>query len=90
METILNFFSGAVGPYSLTEDGLLDIMATKYVNYLYHIMAMPIVYIFPCSHIGHFVLTEGLLPLLKSTALEEGSDVRIINVRHHAESTLEY
>ena len=63
-------------------------MATKYVDYLYHITTMATVYIPPCSHIGHFVLTERLLPLLKSTALEEGSDVRIVNVRRHAKSIL--
>jgi hypothetical protein len=33
------------------------------------------------SHFGHFALTEALLPLLKKTAQEEGSDIRIVNVR---------
>lgn len=33
------------------------------------------------SHISHFVLTETLLPLLKSTAAFDESDVRIVNVR---------
>ncbi|KAF8156425.1 NAD(P)-binding protein [Pholiota molesta] len=32
------------------------------------------------NHIGHFVLTETLLPLLKTTAQLEGSDVRIVNI----------
>ncbi|KAF9477152.1 NAD-P-binding protein [Pholiota conissans] len=51
---------GARGPYKVTKDGLLDIMAT--------------------NHVGHFVLTENLLPLLKTTAAEDGSDVRIVNI----------
>jgi hypothetical protein len=33
------------------------------------------------SHVGHFVLTNALLPLLERTASEPGSDVRIVNVR---------
>jgi len=32
------------------------------------------------SHISHFVLTETLLPLMKTTAKEPDSDVRIVNV----------
>ncbi|KAJ3860456.1 hypothetical protein EV359DRAFT_49073, partial [Lentinula novae-zelandiae] len=32
------------------------------------------------SHISHFLLTEILLPLLKSTAAQDDSDVRIVNV----------
>ncbi|EMD32269.1 hypothetical protein CERSUDRAFT_88268 [Gelatoporia subvermispora B] len=32
------------------------------------------------NHIGHFVLTRTLLPLLKRTAAEPGSDVRIVAV----------
>ncbi|KAF5368335.1 hypothetical protein D9758_002229 [Tetrapyrgos nigripes] len=51
---------GAVGPYKLNKDGLLDIMVT--------------------NHISHFVLTETVLPLMKTTAKETGSDVRIVNV----------
>ncbi|KAF8985345.1 hypothetical protein BDQ17DRAFT_1495390, partial [Cyathus striatus] len=33
------------------------------------------------NHISHFVFTDTLLPVLKTTAQEAGSDVRIINVR---------
>jgi len=33
-----------------------------------------------CSHIGHFVLTNKLLPLMKSTAALPNSDVRIVTV----------
>ncbi|KAJ7731361.1 NAD-P-binding protein [Mycena metata] len=33
------------------------------------------------NYISHFVLTETLLPLMKRTAAEDGSDVRIVNVR---------
>jgi len=33
-----------------------------------------------CNHISHFALTDALLPLMKETAKEPGSDVRIINV----------
>ncbi|KAF8830928.1 hypothetical protein HHX47_DHR1000257 [Lentinula edodes] len=32
------------------------------------------------NHISHFLLTEILLPLLKSTAAQDDSDVRIVNV----------
>jgi NAD(P)-dependent dehydrogenase (short-subunit alcohol dehydrogenase family) len=32
------------------------------------------------NHLGHFVLTQTLLPALKKAALLEDSDVRIINV----------
>ncbi|KAJ7123088.1 NAD-P-binding protein [Mycena epipterygia] len=32
------------------------------------------------NHISHFVFTDTLLPLLKGTAKEPGSDVRIVNV----------
>ncbi|KAF5328365.1 hypothetical protein D9619_013244 [Psilocybe cf. subviscida] len=32
------------------------------------------------NYISHFVFTETLLPLLKKTAVEENSDVRIVNV----------
>ncbi|KAF8909345.1 NAD-P-binding protein [Gymnopilus junonius] len=32
------------------------------------------------NHISHFVFTDTLLPLLKTTSHEEGSDVRIINI----------
>lgn len=35
------------------------------------------------SYISAFVLTETLLPLLKRTAAEPASDVRIVNVRPH-------
>lgn len=37
------------------------------------------------SHISHFVLTDTLLPLMRETAKEAGSDVRIVNVRGHAQ-----
>lgn len=32
------------------------------------------------SHLGHFVLTNALLPLMKTTAQMDGTDVRIVNV----------
>jgi len=32
------------------------------------------------NHIGHFILTDVLLDLLKSTSRQEGADVRIVNV----------
>ncbi|KDR78574.1 hypothetical protein GALMADRAFT_277971 [Galerina marginata CBS 339.88] len=55
-----NAAMGALGPYTVDEDGLLDPMAT--------------------NHIGHFVFTDTLLPLMKTTSQEEGSDVRIVNL----------
>lgn len=33
------------------------------------------------SYLSHFVFTETLLPILVKTSKEEGSDVRILNVR---------
>ncbi|KAJ6544281.1 hypothetical protein B0H19DRAFT_1309592 [Mycena capillaripes] len=38
------------------------------------------------NHISHFALTDVLLPLLKKTAEETGSDVRIVNVSSMAHS----
>ncbi|KAL9014648.1 MAG: hypothetical protein Q9173_000705 [Seirophora scorigena] len=35
---------------------------------------------FGTNHMGHFLLTKELLPILHSTAREEGSDVRIVNL----------
>ncbi|KAI9705325.1 MAG: hypothetical protein M1820_005155 [Bogoriella megaspora] len=32
------------------------------------------------NHVGHFVLTSKLLPLLKATAGKPGSDVRVVNI----------
>ncbi|KAL6886113.1 hypothetical protein HDV57DRAFT_515296 [Trichoderma longibrachiatum] len=37
------------------------------------------------NHIGHFVLTTKLLPLLKATASTAGSDVRIVTISSIAE-----
>ena len=41
------------------------------------------------SHIGPFVFTHHLLPLLKETASVVGSDVRIVNVSHSHARDLE-
>ncbi|KAF5318544.1 hypothetical protein D9619_010895 [Psilocybe cf. subviscida] len=41
------------------------------------------------NHISHFVFTETLLPLLKKTAQEENSDVRIINVSSKVHDKIE-
>ncbi|KAJ7303689.1 NAD-P-binding protein [Mycena albidolilacea] len=54
--------------FKLTHDGLLDIMV---INYLTISLA---------NRISPFVLTEALVPLMKRTAAEPGSDVRIVNV----------
>ena len=35
---------------------------------------------FGTNHMGHFLFTQRLLPLLQKTAAEPGSDVRIVNV----------
>ncbi|KAF8903480.1 NAD-binding protein [Gymnopilus junonius] len=36
------------------------------------------------NHISHFIFTDTLLPLLKTTSQKEGSDVRIINISSNA------
>ncbi|KAF8173849.1 NAD-P-binding protein [Mycena galopus ATCC 62051] len=38
------------------------------------------------NHISHFAFTDALLPLMKETAKESGSDVRIVNVSSMAHS----
>ena len=44
---------------------------------------VPFILISDISHIGPFVFTHHLLPLLKDTANAAGSDVRIVNVSHN-------
>ena len=44
---------------------------------------VPFILISDISHIGPFVFTHHLLPLLKETANAAGSDVRIVNVSHN-------
>jgi len=41
------------------------------------------------NHISHFVLTDTLLPLLKSTANLDGSDVRIVNLSSMSHSGIQ-
>ncbi|KAF5318543.1 hypothetical protein D9619_010894 [Psilocybe cf. subviscida] len=65
---------GGADPTSLNQYGLRDIITTKKHT---------------ISHISHFVFTETLLPLLKKTAQEENSDVRIINVSSKVHDTIE-
>lgn len=38
------------------------------------------------SHLGHFLFTLNLLPLLKATAMMKNSDVRIVMVREKPRS----
>ncbi|KAJ7775733.1 NAD-P-binding protein [Mycena maculata] len=60
LDILVNNAAIGVGPFKLTNDGLLDVMVT--------------------NHFSPFVLTDTLLPLLKETAKESSSDVRIVNV----------
>ncbi|KAJ7020424.1 NAD-P-binding protein [Mycena alexandri] len=60
LDILINNGAASMGPFHLTDDGFLDILATNYV--------------------GPFILTDTLLPLLKRTAAESGSDVRIVNL----------
>ncbi|KAJ7165982.1 NAD-P-binding protein [Mycena filopes] len=40
------------------------------------------------NHISHFALTDALLPLMKDTAKENGSDVRIVNLSSSAHALI--
>ncbi|KAJ7174553.1 NAD-P-binding protein [Mycena filopes] len=40
------------------------------------------------NHISHFALTDALLPLMKETAKESGSDVRIVNLSSSAHALI--
>lgn len=39
---------------------------------------------FGTNHVGHYLLTKHLLPILEKTAAEPGADVRIVNVSSRA------
>ncbi|KDR81778.1 hypothetical protein GALMADRAFT_239970 [Galerina marginata CBS 339.88] len=41
------------------------------------------------NHLSHFAFTDTLLPLMKTTSEEEGSDVRIVNLTSMAHSRIE-
>ncbi|KAF8166220.1 NAD-P-binding protein [Pholiota molesta] len=50
----------------------------------YHMTKDGLKDIMATNHFGHFALTEALLPLLKTTSQEAGSDVRIVNIASEA------
>ncbi|KAJ7758350.1 NAD-P-binding protein [Mycena metata] len=60
LDILVNNAAISAGPFRITEDGFLDIVAT--------------------NHVGPFILTDALLPLLKRTAADPNSDVRIVNL----------
>lgn len=53
---------------------LITFYSLDYLVFSYNVMLLS-------SHLGHFTLSIKLLPLLKQTAEEPGSDVRIVTVR---------
>jgi len=71
------------GTQFLREEERLDILVNNasHTSYgPYKIDKDGLLDIMVVNHISHFVLTETLLPLLKSTAALDESDVRIVNV----------
>jgi hypothetical protein len=74
--------------YGRTADNISDSMVIKYVQRLCFdcfLAQAPLTrsrYIWMgYSHISPFLFTKTLLPVLENTALQPGSDVRIVNVR---------
>ncbi|KAJ7023608.1 NAD-P-binding protein [Mycena alexandri] len=60
LDILINNAALGLGPFHLTDDGILDVMVI--------------------NHVSPFILTDTLLPLLKRTAAETDSDVRIVNL----------
>lgn len=60
LDVLVNNAALLVTPYSVTRDGISDIMMV--------------------NHVSPFILTMSLLPLMRETAKQSGSDVRIVNV----------
>jgi len=67
-----------------TADDISDSMVIKYVQCLsfYRFLARPLLtrVWMGYSHISPFLFTKTLVPVLENTALQPGSDVRIVNV----------
>ena len=66
-------------PYKIMPDGVQEAMTTKLVSYLTRRLST-LLKITP-SYLSPFAFTQTLLPLLIETAKQDGSDVRIVNVR---------
>lgn len=65
--------------YVELKEGLGESIFAKYVL-PYFISENPQLTLRLFSYLGPFIYTNALLPLLKKTAAEPGSDVRIVNV----------
>ncbi|ELU37603.1 short chain dehydrogenase domain-containing protein [Rhizoctonia solani AG-1 IA] len=64
-------------PFELNDDGIENMMATKWVLGSRIQLKTELTF---RSHVGHYVLTTTLLDLMRRTSTEKGSDVRIVNL----------
>jgi hypothetical protein len=77
--------SRILSAYGRTADDISDSMVIKCASALL-LYRVVLLLTCPClgpnrdSHISPFLFTKTLLPVMKKTALEPGSDVRIVNV----------
>jgi hypothetical protein len=79
------FCARILSAYGRTADDISDSMVIKCASALLFVSCCALVDLpFLCpnrnSHISPFLFTKTLLPVMKKTALEPGSDVRIVNV----------
>jgi hypothetical protein len=80
------FCTRILSAYGRTADDISDSMVIKYASAFLCIVLccapidLPLLGPYRNSHISPFLFTKTLLPLMKKTALEPGSDVRIVNV----------
>ena len=80
------FCTRILSAYGRTADDISDSMVIKCANALPCIalccapVDLPLLDPNRNSHISPFLFTKALLPVMKKTALEPGSDVRIVNV----------
>ncbi|KAF7794773.1 hypothetical protein EIP86_005911 [Pleurotus ostreatoroseus] len=86
LDILINNAGMLAGPFEKTKDGVSRMMVVKYV-----ILIQPFAVVFNeyTSHISPFVFTNTLYPVLEKTSREEGSDVRVINLKHTDFTSLE-
>ena len=65
-------------PFELNSDGIVDTMAVQVAESTRALLGT--YWFIPIQYFGHVIFTNCLLPLLKKTAAEPGSDVRIVVV----------